>query len=136
MVNKSVLDNLFIRACKAAEKAYAPYSKFRMGAALLEKNGAVYTGCNVENRTYGLSVCAEKTALLKAISEGGRTFVAMAIAAIDSPIPVGPCGACRHILSEFMSPDAIIYFGGMGPERMDVSLGSLLPYDSFHSGVA
>ncbi len=135
-MEKIDLDRLFDKAKKAAEAAYAPYSRFRVGAAVLAEDGTVYTGCNVENRTYGLSVCAEKVALLKAISEGRRSLLALAIAAIDSPIPVGPCGACRHIYSEFMSPDGIIRFAGSAQERMDISLGNLLPYDSFKPEVA
>ncbi|MDL2229887.1 cytidine deaminase [Treponema sp. OttesenSCG-928-L16] len=135
-MEKIDLDGLFERAIEAGEAAYAPYSQFRIGSAVLADDGTIYTGCNVENRTYGLSVCAEKVALLKAISEGRRSLIAMAIAALDSPIPVGPCGACRHIYSEFMSPDAIIRFGTLGNDRMDIALGDLLPYDSFTPEVA
>jgi cytidine deaminase len=130
------LDSLFEKAKEAAEAAYAPYSRFRMGAAVLAEDGTVYTGCNVENRTYGLSVCAEKVALLKAVSEGRRSLIALAVAAPDSPIPVGPCGSCRHMYSEFMSPDAIIRFGSSGQDRIDISLGILLPYDSFNPEIA
>ena len=89
-------------ALAVRENAHAPYSKFKVGAALLHKSGQVYTGCNVENATYGLTVCAERVAVFKAISEGAkpREFTAIAVSAdTDSLTP--PCGACRQILWEF-----------------------------------
>lgn len=89
-----------VRAAKAAQRlAYAPYSKFKVGAALLTKSGQVYTGCNVENASYGLTICAERVAIGKAVSEGHRNFVAIVIVA-PSAKPT-PCGACRQVLSEF-----------------------------------
>jgi cytidine deaminase len=126
------LEALFEEAWSAAEGAYAPYSRFRVGAALLAEDGTVVTGCNVENRSYGLTLCAERTALVKAVSEGRRSFKALAIATPDSAVPVGPCGACRQVLSEFMLPPSLVIFGGRGPERVRVSLGELLPFDSLH----
>jgi cytidine deaminase len=126
------IDDLFRAAWKAAEAAYAPYSRFRVGAALLGASGMVYTGCNVENRSYGLTICAERTAVVKAVSSGERRFTALAIAAPDSVLPVGPCGACRQVLSEFMESGAAVYFGGSGPERIDATIGELYPYDSLH----
>jgi cytidine deaminase len=126
------LDALFKTAQEAAANAYAPYSKFRVGAALLAADGAVFTGCNVENRSFGLTICAERTAATKAISEGRRTFIALAIATPDSATPVGPCGACRQVLSEFMPPHAPVRFGGNSPERVDSTIGALLPQDSLH----
>jgi cytidine deaminase len=131
-MEKIDLDALFRAAWAAAEAAYAPYSHFRVGAALLAADGTVYTGCNVENRSFGLTVCAERTALFKAVSEGRREFLALAIAAPDSPAAVGPCGACRQVLSEFMPPEAPVRFAGSGPDRVDTSLGTLMPYDSLH----
>jgi cytidine deaminase len=126
------LDALFEEARKAALSAYAPYSRFRVGAALLAEDGSLYTGCNVENRSYGLTICAERTALVSAVAKGRRSFTALAIAALDSPVPVGPCGACRQVLSEFMKPDAPVCFGGNGPERVTTTIGALLPHDSLH----
>ena len=89
----------------AAARAYAPYSKYRVGAALLAADGAVFAGCNVENASYGLTNCAERTALFKAVSEGRRDFVAIAIAGGTAKSPALPCGACRQVLAEFCGPD-------------------------------
>ncbi|MCL2093138.1 MAG: cytidine deaminase [Treponema sp.] len=126
------LDQLFQEALKAAEGAYAPYSKFRVGAALLSEDGTLFTGCNIENRSYGLTVCAERTAVFKAVSQGHRRFIALAVSTPDSEPPVGPCGACRQVLSEFMAGDAPVRFGGSGPERVDTTIGALYPFDSLH----
>jgi cytidine deaminase len=125
-------DELFNAALQAAEAAYAPYSRFRVGAALIGASGTVYTGCNVENRSYGLTICAERTAVVKAVSCGERRFTALAIAAPDSAAPVGPCGACRQVLSEFMDGGAPVRFGGSGCSRIDTTIGELYPYDSLH----
>jgi cytidine deaminase len=93
--------NKLIEAALAARKnAHAPFSKFLVGAALQDENGRVFTGCNVENATYGLTICAERVAVFKAISEGARKFVAVAVAA-DTEVLTPPCGACRQILWEF-----------------------------------
>jgi cytidine deaminase len=126
------IEALFQEARKAASFAYAPYSKFRVGAALLGEDGTVYTGCNVENRSFGLTICAERSALVQGVSKGTRRFTALAIAAPDSQEPVGPCGACRQVLSEFMPPDAPVIFGGAGTRRITVTIGELIPFDSLH----
>jgi cytidine deaminase len=126
------MDELFAEARKAAEAAYAPYSRFRVGAALLAEDGQVVRGCNVENRSFGLTVCAERNAVFQGVSRGLRSFIALAIATVDSPVPVGPCGACRQVLSEFMGSESPVRFGGSGPERVDTTLGELLPFDSLH----
>ena len=126
------LDELYRKAREAADTAYAPYSKFRVGAALLAEDGAVFTGCNVENRSYGLTVCAERTAVFKGVSGGRRRFTALAIATPDSSYPVGPCGACRQVLSEFMPPDAPVRFGGGSGGQIDTTIGALLPHDSLY----
>jgi cytidine deaminase len=94
------VDPLIDAALRAREHAHAPFSKFKVGAALLEEGGHLYTGCNVENATYGLTVCAERVAVFKAISEGARKFRRIAVAA-DTAILTPPCGACRQILWEF-----------------------------------
>jgi cytidine deaminase len=93
-------DELTEAALGARENAWAPFSNFRVGAALEDENGRIFTGCNVENATYGLSVCAERVAVLKAISEGARRFRRVAVAA-DTDVLTPPCGACRQILWEF-----------------------------------
>jgi cytidine deaminase len=126
------MDELFQKARVAAESAYAPYSRFRVGAALLSDDNTVFLGCNVENRSFGLAICAERTAVTKAVSEGRRSFKALAIATPDSKDPVGPCGACRQVLSEFMPAEAPVRFGGSSPERVDTTIGTLIPYDSLH----
>jgi cytidine deaminase len=126
------MDELFAQARAAADFAYAPYSHFRVGAALLAEDGTVFSGCNVENRSYGLTICAERNAVLQAVAKGRRVFTALAISTPDSAVPVGPCGACRQVLSEFMSPDAPIRFGGSGPDQVNTTMGALLPFDSLH----
>lgn len=93
-------DPLLKAALRAREYAFAPFSNFKVGAAVEAADGTIYTGCNVENATYGLTVCAERVAIFKAISEGARRFVRVAVAA-DTDILTPPCGACRQILWEF-----------------------------------
>jgi cytidine deaminase len=132
MTSMEQMDALFARAQKAAEAAYAPYSRFRVGAALLCEDGTVFSGCNVENRSYGLTICAERNAVFQAVAAGRQSFIALAVAAPDSPDPVSPCGACRQVLSEFMPPDAPVRFGGGGTERIDTTIGGLFPWDLLH----
>lgn len=93
--------NLIDEAINIRNKAYVPYSKFQVGAALLTKSGKIYTGCNIENAAYPVSCCAERVAIFKAISEGETEFVEMAVAA-DTERPVPPCGSCRQVMSEFL----------------------------------
>ncbi|MDR0448473.1 MAG: cytidine deaminase [Treponema sp.] len=126
------MQELYQAALKASANAYAPYSNFRVGAALLAEDGAVISGCNVENRSYGLTICAERNAVVSGVNQGYRSFVALAIATPDSKDPVGPCGACRQVLSEFMESDAPVHFKGAGPEHMDTTIGTLYPFDSLH----
>lgn len=92
---------------KAQENAYAPYSGFRVGAALLCEDGTVYTGCNVENASYGATLCAERCAISKAVSDGRRDFVKIAITGSDGNFTM-PCGICRQVLAEFMSEGLVI----------------------------
>jgi len=132
MIDKNQMDSLFAQARKAADAAYAPYSKFRVGAALLCEDGSIVTGCNVENRSYGLAICAERNAVTTAVTEGKLSFKALAISTPDSVEPVGPCGACRQVLSEFMSPDAPVRFAGSGSNEVNTTIGELLPWDSLY----
>ncbi len=121
-------DSLVDAAWSAREQAYAPYSKFAVGAALLAADGRIFVGCNVENLSFGLSNCAERTAIFHAVTQGEREFDAMAIVA-DGPEATPPCGACRQVLMEF-GPDMRIILAGdqgsQGPMR-EFTAGDLLP---------
>lgn len=103
-------ETLLERAREARAYAYAPYSGFKVGAAVLTEDGHIYTGCNVENASYSLSICAERVAVCKAVSEGHIRFSAIAIAG-EGPGPLPPCGACRQVLAEF-SPQARVIMEG------------------------
>lgn len=120
---------LMEEAKKARLQAYAPYSGFRVGAALLCKDGTVYTGCNIENSAYSPTLCAERTAFSKAISEGKREFVAIAICGgKENPdAPCSPCGVCRQVMSEFCSADFAVYLIDANGEISATSLSALLP---------
>ncbi|WVQ85401.1 cytidine deaminase [Cryptococcus sp. DSM 104549] len=105
----SILDELFSAAIKYRDRAYAPYSKFHVGAALLGEDGQIFGGCNVENASYGAGICAERTAMTKAVSEGQKKFLAVAVVS-DIPSPTtSPCGICRQFLREFLEPHVPIY---------------------------
>ena len=117
--------NLIEAAQRAREHAYAPYSKYKVGAALLTKNGEVFTGCNVENASYGLSMCAERVALYKAVCAGATDFAAIAVVT-ESDEPASPCGACRQVLAEFSSELNIIMANLTGGCR-EASIAELLP---------
>ena len=132
MKDSSKYDNLFEQAMEAAKNAYAPYSHFRVGAALLLSDGSVVTGVNVENRSYGLTNCAERTAMFSAVAMGKKNFTAIAIATPDADYPVGPCGACRQVISEFMQPDAPVIFGSSADNRIETTVGGVYPFDSLH----
>ncbi len=101
---------LLDRAIAVKEKAYSPYSKVKVGAALITASGNIYTGVNVENASYGATNCAERTAVFKAVSEGETNFLAIAIASNLEEI-ISPCGICRQVLAEFMTADAKIILG-------------------------
>ncbi len=101
------VQELIKKAKEAKEKAYAPYSGFKVGAAVEAESGIIYTGCNVENSSFGLSMCAERIAIFKAISEGERKFKKIAVVA-NTKGPVSPCGACRQVMAEFGNFDVIL----------------------------
>jgi cytidine deaminase len=113
-------------AKKTREKAYAPYSNFKVGAALLTKSGKVFTGCNVENASFGASMCAERVAVFKAVSEGETEFEAIAVVG-DTDNPTTPCGMCRQVLSEF-SLDIKIYSANLNGKVQENTLREILPY--------
>lgn len=112
------------RAAEALQKAYAPYSSFHVGAALLTRNGKIYSGCNVENASFGASVCAERVAIFKAVSEGEAEFAALAITAQEDP-DVVPCGICRQVLWELAGDIDLLL--GSGDSAKTVKLSSLYP---------
>lgn len=112
-------------AIKAREKAYSPYSHFAVGAALLCEDGTLYEGCNIENASYGLTNCAERTAIFKAVSEGHIKFKALAVVA-DTEGPCAPCGACRQVVAEFKIP--IIIMGNLMWNVKIVTIEELLPF--------
>jgi cytidine deaminase len=115
-----------IAAAKAARaKAYVPYSRFPVGAALLTADGKLYSGCNIENASFGLTNCAERTAVFKMVSEGHQAFKAIAIVA-DTEGPVSPCGACRQVLTEF-GPDAVVYLTNLKGDVQRTTVAELLP---------
>jgi len=112
-------------AVEARGRAYAPYSGFAVGAALLSKGGRVFTGCNVENASYGLTMCAERVALFRAVAEGVREFLVIAVACGE--VPCSPCGACRQALYEFAPDLRVIMADGEGRAWNAASLSELLP---------
>ena len=112
-------------AIKARENAYSPYSHFAVGAALLCEDGTLFEGCNIENASYGLTNCAERTAIFKAVSEGHTKFKALAVVA-DTEGPCAPCGACRQVMAEFKIP-LIIMGNLMGNIKM-VTIEEVLPF--------
>jgi cytidine deaminase len=116
-----------VEAARAARlQAHAPFSRFLVGAALEAADGRVFTGCNVENATYGLTVCAERVAVLKAVSEGYRSFTRIAVVA-DTEEPAPPCGACRQVLWEF-GGDLEVVLANLTAETARLRMRDLLPY--------
>ena len=119
-------EEALIEAARAArEFAYAPYSGFSVGSALQTRSGRIFTGCNVENASYGLTICSERVALTKAVSEGERDFTALAICAVGAP---APCGACRQVLHEFSSDLSLVLFDPQDGARKKADLSTLLPW--------
>lgn len=121
MINRE----LFELAKKAAKQAYAPYSKFKVGAALVTATGNIYSGCNVENSSYGLSICAERNAIFNMVTNGDKLITEIAIY-VDSDLLFPPCGACRQVLAEF-GEDITIYYGNDN-EIVKTTLKEILPH--------
>ncbi|TGB04568.1 cytidine deaminase [Halobacillus salinus] len=119
--------DLIQEATKMRERAYTPYSKFPVGAALLTEDGSLYTGCNIENAAYPVTCCAERVAIFKAISDGHHSFSQLAVVA-DTKRPVPPCGSCRQVMSEFFGPDVMIHTSNLGGETKSLSMDELLPF--------
>jgi cytidine deaminase len=121
------MTDALVAAAKAArEHAFAPYSRFKVGAALLADDGTVVTGCNVESASYGLTICAERVAIVKGVSEGRTRFTCVAVVA-DTENPTPPCGACRQLLWEF-APDAEVVLENLQGKRATFTMRELLPY--------
>ena len=122
---------LMALAREAMTHAYAPYSHFQVGAALLCADGTVYQGCNMENAAYSPSVCAERTAFFKAVYDGHREFTAIAVCGGRDGVISGyfpPCGVCRQVMQEFCGPEFLIYMVGPGDSWQQISLSRLLPF--------
>ena len=122
---KEVLEKLTAAARVAREKARAPFSNFKVGAALLSASGEIFTGCNIENASYGLTMCAERVAIFKAVSEGAGNFTHLAIVG-DAEKLTPPCGACRQIIWEFCG-DIPITLANLNGETQSFQMGELLP---------
>jgi cytidine deaminase len=120
------MEKLMQAAIQAKSHAYVPYSKFPVGAALLCEDEVIVAGCNVENASYGLCNCAERTALFTAVAEGRRSFFGLAVIA-DTEEPVAPCGACRQVLVEFCPPDMKVWLSNLKGEVMETTVSALLP---------
>ena len=130
MVQKTLAGDVQLRLLRSAKKviknAHAPYSKFRVGAAILLSNGKIFCGCNVENASYGMTNCAERTAIFSAVAQLGPKIEIRAVSVVnDQGVPCSPCGACRQVIYEF-GPDATIFFQGTdGPRQAHIT--ALLP---------
>lgn len=119
--------DLILEAKKAMEKAYAPYSEFTVGAAIIAEDGKIYTGCNIENASYGASICGERVALVKAISEGNRTFSKLALITSSKKVEY-PCGICRQMLSEFGKNSKIIVSNNNMSDIKEYDFEEILPF--------
>lgn len=128
-VSAHTLEQLQQAAQAASRRCYAPYSHFPVGAAVLMGNGEYFTGCNVENASYGLTICAERVAVFQAVAAGHRDIVAVVLYT-PTPTPITPCGACRQVISEF-NPVASLFCFCDSAQRLDTTLDLLLPR-AFH----
>ncbi len=127
-LDESRIEELIALAKGASANAYCPYSKFRVGAVVLTTSGEVYTGCNVENASYGLTICAERNAIFRAVASGGKSIAAVVIYT-PTDAPAAPCGACRQVINEF-GPDALVISACDSPHILKMKLFDLLP-DAF-----
>lgn len=132
VISQEVLKNLFTKAYEASANSYSPYSNFPVGAAILVEDGTIITGANIENRSYGLTNCAERTAAFTAVAQGYKKFLAIAISTPKADYPVGPCGACRQVLSEFSEASVPVIFGPTYENVVNTTVGQLYPFDSLH----
>ena len=130
MTDKKVISDLCQKAIDMRSESYAPYSGFTVGSAVLLSDGTVYTGCNIENSAFGPSICAERTAIAKAVSEGHKNLAAIAIAGgkRDGDLQYcAPCGVCRQVMREFCKPSFKVYLARSADDYKEFTLGDLLP---------
>ena len=130
MTDNNVISGLCQKAIDMRSESYAPYSDFLVGSAVLTGDGSIYTGCNIENSAFGPSICAERTAIFKAVSEGHKDFVAIAIAGgkRDEDLQYcAPCGVCRQVMREFCNSSFRIYLAKSAQDYKEFTLGDLLP---------
>jgi len=127
---RQICDLLVEKAIEARQKAYAPYSKFSVGAAVMGADGNIYTGCNIENVSYGMTMCAERTAIFKMVSEGCTQFDAIAIVAGENATDGAPCGACRQVMGEFAADleKTKVILAALNGDYIVETVASLMPY--------
>lgn len=125
-MEKNSDNDLIKKATEMLDLAYVPYSNFPVGAALLSKEGDIFTGCNIENAAYGLSICAERTAIFKAVSEGSRSFDKLVITG-NTDGPISPCGSCRQVISEFCAPNMPVLLTNVRGDIAETTVAELLP---------
>mgnify|MGYP003608173574 FL=1 len=136
LMNAKESQALLAEARVARAKAYVPYSRFQVGAAVLTRDGVIYHGCNVENASFGLTNCAERTALFRAVADGCRPgdFVALAVVG-DTAGPISPCGACRQVMFELGGPDLQVILGNLAGDVQPTTVAELLPGAFDHTGL-
>ncbi|MCB2833628.1 cytidine deaminase [Streptococcus dysgalactiae] len=122
-----VATDLVSLAIDASKHAYVPYSHFPIGAALKTKDGTIYTGCNIENASFGLTNCGERTAIFNAVSDGHKELAEIAIYG-ETQEPVSPCGACRQVMAEFFEPSSLVTLIAKNGQTLETTVGDLLPY--------
>jgi len=133
MEKNTVYSDLVEKALTVRENAHTPYSGFKVGAAILGESGTIYTGCNIENSSYGMTLCAERAAVAKAVSEGEKSFEAIAVASDTKKLP--PCGACRQVLAEF-NPGMTVVMATVTGECTVQSLKELFPHPFSKSDIS
>jgi len=124
-LDRAIVDRLVAEAIAARDLAYVPYSRFAVGAAALAADGRIFRGCNIENASYGLTVCAERTALFKAVSEGARELLAIAVVTGTRDV-ASPCGACRQVMAE-LGPEMKVILANLDGSRLVTDVATLLP---------
>ncbi len=127
MIPHEKVQALVHKAIDARSRAYTPYSKFNVGAVVIDETGKEVSGCNVENASYGLSMCAERTAIFKAVSEGSKTIETVVVVG-DTDGPISPCGACRQVIAEFAGDDFTLILANMAGDTKVMTKEEMLPY--------